>query len=64
MMTERRLLLGIRRPDGSVDPTPVVVSILPDGTVDSWQTLGACEPHSTTPMRALLQLPDLTLQSL
>lgn len=64
MMTERRLLLGIRRPDGSVDPTPVVVTLRPDGSVDSWQPLGTCEPHSTIPLRALLLLPALTIQPL
>ena len=64
MTSERRLLLGIRRPDGSVDPTPVVVDLDSDGSVASWQPLGACEPHSTTPLRALLQLPSLTLHPL
>ncbi len=61
MTTERRLLLGVRHPDGTVDPTPVIVELRPDGSVAAWHPLGACEPHSTTPLRALLALPSLSL---
>lgn len=63
-MTEpplRRLLLGTVDADGHVDPTPVIVTLAPDGTVASWTPLTGHEPHSTIPLRALLSLPDLRI---
>lgn len=55
------LLLGIRDSDGRITPDPIIVTIAPDGSVAAWHPLGACEPPSTTPLRALLDLPTLTL---
>lgn len=55
------LLLGIRDSDGRITPTPVIVTLTPDGKVAAWHPLGAHEPHSTTPLRALLDLPTLSL---
>lgn len=55
------LLLGTRDSRGHISPTPVIVTLHPDGHVAAWHPLGACEPHSTTPLRALLDLPTLDL---
>lgn len=57
-MSRRHLLPGIIRPDGTIDPTPVIVSLDDEGTVTDWKTLDGHEPHSTTPLRALLR-PDI-----
>lgn len=58
------LLLGTRDSLGRVTPRPVVVALNADGTVAHWHPLGPCEPPSTTPLRALLDLPSLTLHPL
>lgn len=63
MTSERRLLLGTVNADGRVDPTPVVVRVAGNRVV-SWQPLGSCEPPATVPMRALLQLPSLSIVTL
>lgn len=55
------LLLGTRDSRGRISPTPVIATIAPDGKVAAWHPLGACEPPATTPLRALLDLPTLTL---
>ena len=60
----RHLLPGTINPDGSISPTPVIVTLSPDGTVSDWEHLEGHEPHSTTPLRALLRLSDLTLAPL
>lgn len=57
----RHLLPGTIDPDGHITPTPVIVTLLPDGSVSSWEPLDGHEPHSTTPLRALLRLPELTM---
>lgn len=55
MTTERRLLLlGTVDADGRVNPTPVVAQVAADGTATAHEELGACEPHSTVAVRALL----------
>ncbi|MBD5325384.1 MAG: hypothetical protein HDS04_01740 [Bacteroides sp.] len=63
-MTTDHLLLGTIDDDGRVCPRPVVVTLLPDGTVASWHYLTGHEPHSTTPLRALLRLPAPSLHPL
>lgn len=60
----RRLLLGTIDAEGHVDPTPVIATISPDGNIASWTPLTGHEPHSTTPLRALLSLPSATLHLL
>lgn len=57
----RHLLPGTITPDGLITSTPVIVTLLPDGSVGSWEPLDGHEPHSTTPLRALLRFPDLSL---
>lgn len=55
----RHILPGSIGHDGRIDPNPVIVELASDGAVMSWHTLDGIEPHSTTPLRALLRLPDL-----
>lgn len=63
MISERVLLLGtLDSLTGAVTPEPVVATLDPSGQrALSWTSLDAHEPHSTTPRRALLRLPDLAL---
>lgn len=57
----RHLLPGTIDADGHISAVPVIVTLAADGSVRSWQCLESHEPHSTTPLRALLRLTDLTL---
>lgn len=63
-MTLRHILPGSIRPDGSIDPTPLIVELDDDGQVISHAPLGRIEPPATTPLRALLDLQTLTIRSL
>ena len=60
----RHLLPGTIASDGGISSVPVIVTLRPDGTVSEWELLDGHEPHSTTPLRALLRLSDLTLAPL
>lgn len=60
----RHLLPGTINADGHISSVPVIVTLTPDGTVSQWERLESHEPHSTTPLRALLRLSDLTLAPL
>ena len=58
------LLPGSILPDGSVDPTPIVVTLNDAGQVESYAPLGRIEPPSTTPLRALLSLQTFSRHTL
>ncbi len=60
----RHLLPGTIGTDGKISAVPVIVTLSSDGTVSTWEHLDAHEPHSTTPLRALLRLSDLTIAPL
>ncbi|MDE6146186.1 MAG: hypothetical protein K2F96_07900 [Muribaculaceae bacterium] len=64
MTSRRHLLPGIIEADGRVNPTPVIVTLRADGVVTEWTPLDGHEPHSTTPLRALLCLSDGTIRPL
>lgn len=49
------LVLGLLRPDGTVDPTPHVVTLNDRGEVTAYCPLPAHEPASTTMLRAVLE---------
>lgn len=55
------LLPGSIRPDGSIDPTPLIVELTDAGIVKSYAPLGRIEPPQTIPLRALLDLQTLSL---
>lgn len=55
------LLLGTRDSRGNITALPIIVTLDADGTVAEWHPLTSCEPHSTTPLRAILDLPSLTI---
>lgn len=58
------LLPGTIDKNGHISAAPVIVTLRHDGTVSAWEFLEGHEPHSTTPLRALLRLSDLTLAPL
>lgn len=60
----KHLLLGTRDSLGRITPQPVIVALDADGNVAAWHPLGSCEPHSTTPLRAILDLRTLTIHPL
>lgn len=62
-MPSNHLLLGTIDARGHISPTPIVVT-LNDGHVTHWSPLTGHEPAATTPLRALLHLPTLTLRPL
>lgn len=63
-MTRRHLLPGTINADGSITSSPVIVTLTADDKVCDWTPLDGHEPHSTTPLRALLRLSDLTISPL
>lgn len=58
------LIPGSIREDGTIDPTPLIIELSPAGQVLTHTPLGRIEPPATTPLRALLHLPTLTLHPL
>lgn len=64
MNLTRHILPGMVNAEGKVDPTPVIVTLDADGRITGWHPLDGHEPNSTTPLRALLSLPSLTLRPL
>ena len=60
----RHLLPGTIDADGKVDPTPVIITLDSEGRVAEWHPLDGHEPHSTTPLRALLNLATSELHPL
>lgn len=63
-MTSKHLLPGTIDGQGRVAATPVIVELDASGRVVSFAGISAHEPCFTTPLRALLHLPTLTLREL